>query len=342
MSEAGMKGCGSILWCVLGAALIAVFFLSLGVGRFAIAPGAVWDILVSAALGSPAHDMASTVVLELRLPRTLLAMLVGAGLALSGAVYQGIFRNPLVSPDVLGVSSGAGFGAVLGILLWGTGSGTSVVAFVCGMASVGLAYYFSRSRGSVSMMSLVLSGIIISSIFSALISLVKYAADPYDKLPAITYWLMGSLGKADFDRLQVIALPMFAAGAFLLAMRWRINILSLGEEEARSLGVNPARIRNIAIIAATVLTALSVTACGIVGWVGLVIPHMCRRIVGVDHARLLPAACLVGAIFLALVDICARSLLAAELPIGILTALLGAPFFAFLLKRTREKQGDWS
>ena len=192
------------------------------------------------------------------------------------------------------------------------------------------------------MMSLVLSGIIISSIFSALISLVKYSADPYDKLPAITYWLMGSFSKADFDKLEIIGLPMIAAGALLLAMRWRINILSLGEEEARSLGIDPARLRNIAIVAATVITALSVTSCGIVGWVGLVIPHMCRRMVGVDHQRLLPATCFVGAIFLALVDICARSLLAAELPIGILTALLGAPFFAVLLKRTREKMGDWS
>ena len=330
-----MKQSNAALWTIMTVLLIAVFFLSLAAGRFAIEPGAVFDILVRAAGGNAGTDMASTVVLELRLPRTLLAMLVGAGLSLSGAVYQGIFRNPLVSPDVLGVSSGAGFGAVLGILLWGTGMGTSVIAFACGMASVGLAYYFSRSRGAVSMMSLVLSGIIISSIFSALISLVKYSADPYDKLPAITYWLMGSLGKADFDKLQIIGLPM-------IAIRWRINILSLGEEEARSLGVNPARIRNIAIVAATVLTALSVTSCGIVGWVGLVIPHMCRRMVGVDHQRLLPATCFVGAIFLALVDICARSLLAAELPIGILTALLGAPFFAVLLKRTREKMGDWS
>ena len=337
-----MKQRNGLLWTAFGILFVAVFLLSLTAGRYAIAPSEVYDILASAVTGTARTDMASTVVLELRLPRTLLAMLVGAALSLSGAVYQGIFRNPLVSPDVLGVSSGAGFGAVLGILLWGTGSETSVIAFLCGMASVALAYYFSRSRGSVSMMSLVLSGIIISSIFSALISLVKYAADPYDKLPAITYWLMGSLGKADFDRLQVIAVPMLVAGGFLLAMRWRINILSLGEEEARSLGVNPARIRNIAIVAATVLTALSVTACGIVRWVGLVIPHMCRRMVGVDHARLLPAACFTGAIFLALVDICARSLLAAELPIGILTALLGAPFFAFLLKRTREKQGDWS
>ena len=336
-----MKQNNAALWTTMTVLLIAVFFLSLAAGRFAIAPGEVCDILMRAAGGNAGTDMASTVVLELRLPRTLIAMLVGAGL-FSGAVYQGIFRTPLVSPDVLGVSSGAGFGAVLGILLWGTGTGTSVIAFVCGMASVGLVYYFSRSRGSVSMMSLVLSGIIISSIFSALISLVKYVADPYDKLPAITYWLMGSLGKADFDKIQIIGLPMIAAGALLIAIRWRINILSLGEEEARSLGVNPARIRNIAIVAATILTALSVTACGIVGWVGLVIPHMCRRMVGVDHARLLPAACFMGAIFLALVDICARSLLAAELPIGILTALLGAPFFAFLLKRTREKQGDWS
>ena len=337
-----MKQSNAALWTIMTVLLIAVFFLSLAAGRFAIEPGAVFDILVRAAGGNAGTDMASTVVLELRLPRTLLAMLVGAGLSLSGAVYQGIFRNPLVSPDVLGVSSGAGFGAVLGILIWGTGTGTSVIAFACGMASVGLAYYFSRSRGAVSMMSLVLSGIIISSIFSALISLVKYAADPYDKLPAITYWLMGSFSKADFDKLEIIGLPMIAAGALLLAMRWRINILSLGEEEARSLGIDPVRLRNIAIVAATVITALSVTSCGIVGWVGLVIPHMCRRMVGVDHQRLLPATCFVGAIFLALVDICARSLLAAELPIGILTALLGAPFFAVLLKRTREKMGDWS
>ena len=324
-----MQKSNRLLWLSLTGGLIAVFFLSLAAGRYPLWPDEVAEILMNALGGAPGEDMASTVVLELRLPRTLLAMLVGAGLSLSGAVYQGIFRNPLVSPDVLGVSSGAGFGAVLGILLWGTGG-------------VWLAYYFSKSRGAVSMMSLVLSGIIISSIFSALISLVKYAADPYDKLPAITYWLMGSFAKADFDKLEIIGVPMIAAGALLLAMRWRINILSLGEEEARSLGIDPARLRNIAIVAATVITALSVTSCGIVGWVGLVIPHMCRRIVGVDHQRLLPVTCFVGAIFLALVDICARSALAAELPIGILTALLGAPFFAVLLKRTREKMGDWS
>ncbi len=337
-----MQKSNRLLWLSLTGGLIAVFFLSLAAGRYPLWPDEVAEILMNALGVAPADDMASTVVLELRLPRTLLAMLVGAGLSLSGAVYQGIFRNPLVSPDVLGVSSGAGFGAVLGILLWGTGGGTSLLAFICGAASVWLAYYFSKSRGSVSMMSLVLSGIIISSIFSALISLVKYAADPYDKLPAITYWLMGSFAKADFDKIQIIGLPMIAAGVLLIAIRWRINILSLGEEEARSLGIDPARLRNIAIVAATVITALSVTSCGIVGWVGLVIPHMCRRMVGVDHQRLLPATCFVGAIFLALVDICARSLLAAELPIGILTALLGAPFFAVLLKRTREKMGDWS
>lgn len=216
-----MKQNNAALWTTMTVLLIAVFFLSLAAGRFAIAPGEVCDILMRVAGGNAGTDMASTVVLELRLPRTLIAMLVGAGLSLSGAVYQGIFRNPLVSPDVLGVSSGAGFGAVLGILLWGTGTGTSVIAFVCGMASVGLVYYFSRSRGSVSMMSLVLSGIIISSIFSALISLVKYSADPYDKLPAITYWLMGSFAKADFDKIQIIGLPMIAAGALLIAIRWR-------------------------------------------------------------------------------------------------------------------------
>ena len=332
-----MKQSNAALWTIMTVLLIAVFFLSLAAGRFAIEPGAVFDILVRAAGGNAGSDMASTVVLELRLPRTLLAMLVGAGLSLSGAVYQGIFRNPLVSPDVLGVSSGAGFGAVLGILIWGTGTGTSVIAFVCGMASVGLAYYFSRSRGSVSMMSLVLSGIIISSIFSALISLVKYVADPYDKLPAITYWLMGSLGKADFDKIQIIGLPMIAAGALLLAIRWRINILSMGEQETQSMGVAVRRDRAVIILAATLVTALVVSISGIIGWVGIVIPHLARMITGPDFRRLMPVSASLGIVYLLVIDDLCRTLTALEIPIGVITGIVSIPIFIYFILRKKVR-----
>ena len=329
-----MKQSNAALWTIMTVLLIAVFFLSLAAGRFAIEPGAVFDILVRAAGGNAGTDMASTVVLELRLPRTLLAMLVGAGLSLSGAVYQGIFRNPLVSPDVLGVSSGAGFGAVLGILLWGTGMGTSVIAFACGMASVGLAYYFSRSRGAVSMMSLVLSGIIISSIFSALISLVKYSADPYDKLPAITYWLMGSLSGASWGQIAMATPFILVGSGVIVALRWRLNVLALSEDEARAAGVDVRRLRIVLIVCATVVTASVVSLCGQVGWIGLIVPHAARMLIGSDNRYLIPVCLLLGASVMIMIDTIARTLTASEIPVSVVTALVGAPFFITLLRRT--------
>ena len=290
----------SFKWVLLCLLLCITFFISLFMGRYAVSPENTLNILYNALQGNIAQDMNSSIILGIRLPRTILSMLLGAGLAIAGSTYQGIFRNPLVSPDVLGVSSGAGFGSVLGILLFGMSATTSLLAFVFGLGSVALTYVFARARGETTMMSLVLSGMIVSAIFAALISLVKYVADPYDTLPAITYWLMGSFSKATFEDLRYIFIPLTISLVILNLVRWRINILSLGEEESKSLGVNPTRIKFIAIIASTILTALSVTVVGIVGWVGLVIPHITRLIFGVDHKVLLPASSLWSILFLAL------------------------------------------
>lgn len=330
----------NLKWIILFILLFITFFISLFMGRYTISPENTFLVLANAIQGNISQDMNSSIILGIRLPRTILSMLLGAGLAIAGSAYQGIFRNPLVSPDVLGVSSGAGFGSVLGILLFGMSATTSTLAFVFGLGSVFLTYLFAKARGQTTMMSLVLSGMIVSAIFAALISLVKYVADPYDTLPAITYWLMGSFSKATFEDLRYVFVPLAISLIVLNLIRWRINLLSLGDEECKSLGINPTRIKIIAIIASTILTTLSVTVVGIVGWIGLVIPHITRLLFGVDHKVLLPASCIIGAIFLTVVDIISRTATSTEIPIGIITALLGAPFFGFLLKYTNQK-GDW-
>lgn len=326
------------IWITVLAVLLITFFVSLFVGRYIISPYEVSGILLDGLLGEAGDGMAYSVVWNLRVPRTLLNCFVGAGLAVAGAAFQGIFRNPLVSPDVLGVSSGAAFGAALGILLSGMNHLATVMALLFGIASVFMTYTLSKLRGESSTLSLVLSGMIISAVFSALISLIKYVADPYDKLPAITYWLMGSFASASYSNLQLAGIPIFLGTVVLLLLRWRINILSLGDEDAYSLGVNPVKTRRVIIIMATLITASCVTVTGVIGWVGLVIPHICRMLIGVDHMKLLPVSCVVGAAFMIIVDLIARTVTAAEIPIGILTALVGAPFFALLFKRAK---GDW-
>ncbi len=326
------------IWITVLAVLLVTFFVSLFGGRYVISPYEVSGILMDGLRGEAGDGMAFSVVWNLRLPRTLLDCLVGAGLAVAGAAFQGIFRNPLVSPDVLGVSSGAAFGAALGILLSGINHLATVMALLFGIISVFMTYTLSRLRGESSTLSLVLSGMIISAVFSALISLIKYVADPYDKLPAITYWLMGSFANASYSNLQLVGVPIFLGMLVLLLLRWRINILSLGDEDAYSLGVNPVKTRRVIIIMATLITAACVTVTGVIGWVGLVIPHICRMLIGVDHMNLLPISCVVGAAFMIIVDLIARTVTAAEIPIGILTALVGAPFFALLFKRAK---GDW-
>lgn len=332
-----------IKWSIMIVMLMITFFVSLFMGRYIVSPKVVLEILHSHIfkVNLNMYEVERSVVLGIRLPRTILSLLIGAGLAISGTTFQGLFKNPLVSPDVLGVSSGAGFGVALGILIFNNSTFTSLSAFIFGIVSVALTFLLAKNKNKVSVLSLVLSGIVVSSIFSSLISLVKYVADPYDKLPAITYWLMGSFAKTSFKDIKLVIVPIMAGIIILLLLRWRINILSLGDEEANSLGVNPVKIRLIAIICATIITASSVTVVGVIGWVGLVIPHIARRIVGVDHKNLLPASGIIGAIFLTIVDIVARTATSVEIPIGILTALIGAPFFGYLLKRNRKVTGDW-
>ncbi|MDN7024829.1 iron ABC transporter permease [Methanoculleus sp. FWC-SCC1] len=283
------------------------------------------------------ESVESTVIFQIRLPRVLGALLVGGGLSVAGASFQGLFKNPLVSPDILGVSSGAGFGAALAILLSGNPLMIQLSAFCFGIIAVVATYSISRVYKTTSTLVLVLSGIVVGALFSAFLSLLKYLADPYDTLPAIVFWLMGSLSAVSNDDIIAVAPPILIAGFCLYAIRWRINLLSVGEEEARALGVDTERMTGVIIVAATVITASAVCISGIIGWVGLVVPHVGRMFVGPDFRRLIPTSALLGASFLLVVDDISRTLTATEIPLGVLTALIGAPFFAYLL--TKKKVG---
>jgi iron complex transport system permease protein len=278
-----------------------------------------------------------TVIFQVRLPRVLLAMFVGAGLSISGASFQGMFQNPLVSPGILGVSAGAGFGAALAILLSGNDAVIQISAFGFAILAVALTYRISRVYKTTPVLMLVLSGVVVGALFLALIGLIKYVADPYEKLPAITFWLMGSLSDASVKHLTTVVPPIVAGSIGLLLVRWRMNILSMGDEEARSLGINTELLKRFIIICATVVTAAAVCVSGMIGWVGLVIPHVARMIVGPDHKVLLPASLSLGAGYLLVIDNIARTATSAEIPLGILTAIIGAPFFAYLLRKTRGR-----
>ncbi len=325
---------------VLALAALGIGFASLFVGRYPIAPGTMVRVLLSRLVPIQADWVANveTVVYQIRVPLVILALFVGGSLAISGAAFQGMFQNPLVSPDILGVTAGGGFGAALAILLDGKTTAIQLSALLFGMAAVGLAYLISRVYRTTPTLMLVLSGMVVGSIFSALLSLVKYVADPNDKLPAITFWLMGSLSAVSLKEAYAAVPPMTVGMIVLLAVRWRINILSLGDEEARALGLRVDLLKAVVIVACTLVTASAVSICGIIGWVGLVIPHVGRMLVGPNHRWLLPASWLMGATYLVLIDDLSRTITAAEVPLGILTALIGAPFFAVLLRRTR---GGW-
>lgn len=320
---------------------LAMGFGSLFLGRFPIPLTTMLRVLASRILPI-ARDWGptvETVVFNIRVPRVILAMFVGAGLSICGAAFQGMFQNPLVSPDILGVTAGGGFGAALAILLSGRPVVIQLSAIVFGMGAVVLTYLISRVYKTTPALMLVLSGIVVGSIFSALLSLTKYVADPRDKLPAIVFWLMGSLATVSKSDVVSTCPPMLLGIISLLLVRWRINLLSMGDTEARALGVNTELLKAIIIVASTVVTACSVSVCGVIGWVGLVIPHIGRMLVGPDHKVLLPASLALGAIYLTLIDDLARSLMGAEIPLGILTAIIGAPFFAIMLRRTK---GGWS
>jgi iron complex transport system permease protein len=281
--------------------------------------------------------IAGIVFFHIRLPRLLACLLVGSGLALAGASYQGLFNNPMVSPDILGASAGAGFGAAAGILLGFDIVAIQALSFAGGLLAVLLAWMLASGlcrRGDPVLM-LVLVGILVGSLFMALISLAKYVADPLNKLPAITFWLMGSFASITFKDVRLAAVPIAAGGIVLLLLRWRLNVLCMGEEEARTLGLNTGAMRFAIIVSATLITATTVSMCGMVGWIGLVVPHLARLVVGPNHKILLPAAALMGGCFLLLVDDVARTAGTLEIPVGILTALIGAPFFLFLLMRER-------
>ena len=325
---------------VLSIAPVAVFFASLFVGRFVIAPAEVARILW-AQFFPIAHDWPAsveTIVLQIRFPRSIMAMFVGAGLAASGAAYQGMFRNPLVSPDILGVTAAAGFGAALALLLSRNPFELQVIAFAFGLVGVVLTYLLARIYRTTPVLMLVLSGVVVAAFFSALLSGAKYVADPESKLPAITYWLLGSLNGASTRSLAMALPPIIVGGVGLLFVRWQLNVLAMGDEEARSLGIRTELLKGIVIACTTLITAASVSVCGIVGWVGLVIPHLGRMLVGPDHRALLPATLSIGATYLLFIDGVARTAVATEIPLGILTAMIGAPFFAYLLRRTR---GSW-
>ncbi|KAF5078031.1 Vitamin B12 import system permease protein BtuC [anaerobic digester metagenome] len=272
-----------------------------------------------------------SVVFNIRLPRILAALLVGAALSTAGAAYQGMFQNPLVSPDILGASAGAGFGAALAIYFYlGTGAITAF-AFAGGLVAVGTAYAVSRLTRGNPTLGMVLAGILIASLFSASTSYIKLVADTNDQLPAITYWLMGSLAGATMEDVYFAGVVIIIGLIPLYLLRWRMNVLTLGEDEAKSMGINTHLLRLIVILCATLVTAVAVSISGIIGWVGLVIPHFCRMIFGYDYRRIIPAAVIMGGGFLLLVDNFARTIATTEVPLGILTAFVGAPIFAYLL-----------
>lgn len=331
-----------VLIICLSISLILLFLISLFVGRYSdIGIVDSVKILFNHLFGwfdQTWTDLQASVVLKLRLPRILAAILVGASLALSGASFQALFGNPMASPDTLGVSSGSSLGACLGILLgWGSIM-VETTAFVVGCITVLIGYVIAMtiSKGKNTTVFLILTGMVISSFLSSFISIIKYVADPEDQLPAITYWLMGSFASVDMMDVKLHFIFLLIGAIPLLLMRWRVNMLSLNYFEAKSMGVNVNLLRTITIICATLLTASSVAISGGIAWVGLVIPHMMRFIVGNDCRRLFPASALAGSIYLILMDDIARTLSSSEIPIGVLTSLIGAPIFFVILMSNRR------
>lgn len=329
------------IYILLIFAPLICIFCSLFLGRYPVSISMVMKILwfKLTGIGGDFPPIYKTVIWDVRMPRAILGALVGGCLAVSGASFQGLFRNPLVSSGILGVSSGAGFGAALAFLLFHNTFMVYVFSFGFGVLAVGLSYIIGRIYNTTPTIMLVLGGVIVSSVFSALISLAKYVADPYDQLPAIVFWLMGSLASARYKDIILGGLPMIIGILGLIAIRWQVNVLSMGEKEARSLGVNTTMSKGIVIICATLAAAGAVSVSGIIGWVGLVIPHIGRMLVGNDNRILIPTAVSLGACFLIVVDNLGRVLTGAEIPLGILTALAGGPFFVYLLKKT--KGGGW-
>lgn len=338
MTRLGGRTVLALSLALLGACIAAAFSL----GRFPIAAGDLATALVARLTGQPSGltPAVEAVIFSVRGPRVLAAVLIGAALATAGAAFQGLFRNPLVSPDLPGASSGAALGAVLGIFLSLPILGIELLSFAGGLAAVGAVYAIGGAlRGGDAVLVLVLTGIVVGSLLGAGIGLLKHLADPYNQLPAITFWLLGSLAGFGTAELVPLAAPVLIGMVALLLLRWRMNVMSLPDEEARALGVATGPLRAAIVTAATLVTAASVAAAGIVGWVGLVVPHLARFLVGPSFPRLLPTAALLGGAYLLVIDTVARTAASVEIPLGILTAVVGTPFFIALLARTR---GGWS
>jgi len=315
-------------------ALLGVVALTLGFYQISVldvARSLLSSVLPAAAAEVP--EIARRLVLDVRLPRVLAAMLIGAGLAVTGAVFQGIFTNPLVDSGLLGVTAGAGFGAALAMLLGADGVMVQTAAFAFGLFAVTMAFLGSRLYRSAPTILLTLMGILIGSFFASLTSLLKYLADPLDTLPSITFWLLGGLTGIGWRSLPLLATLTVAGAVFFVLVRWRLNVLSLGDAEATALGMHPQRMKILLIVASTLVTAVAVAVGGVIGWVGLVIPHAARMLVGPDHLRLIPMSLALGASFLLTIDTVSRSLLPSEVPLGVLTGLVGVPLLIALLRR---------
>ncbi len=324
---------------VAAAAVVALMAIAFAVGRYPVSLSDLLSLLAAKLTGG-SHALepnVETVVLQIRGPRVLAALVVGGSLAAAGTAYQGMFRNPLVSPDILGVSTGAALGASLAIFLSMNVLLIQVFAFAGGLLAVGLVYLISsRLRGHDPLLALVLTGVVIGSLLGSLIALLKYLADPNNQLPAITFWLLGSLASATPRELAVVTPLVLAALAPMVLLRWRMNLLALPDDEARALGVDTGRLRLVVIAAATLMTAAAVALGGIIGWIGLLVPHGARLLVGPDFRRLLPLAVLLGAGFMLAVDTLCRTITGIELPPGVLTALIGTPFFLWLFALARR------
>ncbi len=321
-----------IIWTVgIIAVMVIAFCVAMTAGRYSIS---IEDLFKALTGGTVSDPNVSTVIFNIRLPRAILAILAGAGLAIAGAAFQSMFSNPLATPDTLGVATGASFGATVGIMVGFPSLGIQATAFIMGIVSIILVYSISRIKGESSLVMLILAGMVISSLFEALVSLIKYVADPQDVLPEITYWLMGSLSGTSFQDLLIGTLPMVIGIIIIVGLRWKLNVLSLNDDEARAMGINLKLIRGLTIVSSTMITASVIAMCGKVGWIGILIPHISRMIFGNNNKYVIPASLGLGAAYLLIIDTIARSATAAELPISILTAIIGAPVFIILLRKT--------
>ena len=318
---------------IIGILLLSIL-VSLCLGRYDVTTMEILKEFFT----SEDHPFISKIICKSRLPRRIIALLAGGGLTISGCTYQAVFRNPMVSPDILGVSSGAACGAAIAIIMSMSSFGIQIMSFLFGLLAVGLTFAISRvlKRANDQVLMLILAGIVISSLFGAVISLLKYVADPDSKLPAITFWMMGSFNSVTMQNLKSI-LPVILTGTIpLILISWKLNILSLNEDEAYSLGIKPNTIRLVTIFCSTLITASVVSLTGLIGWVGLIIPHFCRFLIGSDNRILIPFSFLTGSVFLLWIDNISRTVSSLEIPIGIITAIIGSPLFLFFLSKRKK------